>query len=102
MNTSAARKAAFVSACKDAVELGNRMARKSEDADTSVIADGILAGAIQYWLFSRAPCEDASCDGCQPFHTSAGRLHALLEFTKEMAAESEYFHLPTDTNVGHA
>ncbi len=49
----------FDSAFAKAVDLGNKLADKDKDADLWDIADGMLAGAIQYWLYSRQPCGDA-------------------------------------------
>jgi len=48
----------FDSAFTKAVDLGNRLADKDKDADLWDIADGLLAGALQYWLYSRQPCGD--------------------------------------------
>jgi hypothetical protein len=48
----------FDAAFSKAVDLGNRIADKDKDADLWDIADGLLAGAIQYWLYSRQPCGD--------------------------------------------
>ena len=45
----------FDSAFSKAVDLGNKLADKDKDADLWDIADGLLAGAIQYWLYSRQP-----------------------------------------------
>jgi len=49
----------FDSAFTKAVDLGNKLADKDKDADLWDIADGLLAGAIQYWLYSRQPCGSA-------------------------------------------
>ena len=40
----------FDAAFSKAVDLGNRIADKDKDADLWDIADGLLAGALQYWL----------------------------------------------------
>lgn len=85
-----------------AVALGNRVAEKDREADLWDIADGLLAGAIQYWLYSRQPCGDPKCEDCEPIATGEGRLQELLRLTRQFAEESEYFHQPTDTNVGRA
>ena len=62
----------FDSAFTKAVDLGNRMADKDKDADLWDIADGLLAGAIQYWLYSRQPCGDPRCQDCMPISTAEG------------------------------
>lgn len=85
-----------------AVELGNRLADENPDADSWDIADGLLAGAIHYWLFSRQPCEDPMCEDCAPLSTAEQRLAELLQLTREFAEDSDYFHSPNDTNIGRA
>lgn len=85
-----------------AVELGNGMAKEDQDADVWDVADGVLAGAIQFWLYSRQPCGDPRCEDCAPLSTAQARLADLQRLVREFAEESEYFHSPSDTNVGRA
>jgi len=92
----------FDSAAREAVELGNRIADQDQEADLWDVADGLLAGAIQYWLYSRQPCDDPMCEECQAVSTAEERLAELLRATEELARESEYFHSPHDLNVGRA
>ena len=61
-----------------------------------------LAGAIQYWLYSRQPCGDPRCRDCMPVSTAEGRMAELKRLMGELAAESEYFHTPADANAGRA
>jgi hypothetical protein len=84
------------------VALGNHLADEDKEADAWDIADGLLAGAIQYWLYSRQPCGDPRCEDCEPVSTAHGRTAALQQLVREFAEESEYFHSPTDSNVGRA
>ena len=84
------------------VALGNRLADEDNEADAWDIADGLLAGALQYWLYSRQPCGDPRCEDCVPIATAEGRLQTLQQLVVELARDSEYFHSPTDTNVGRA
>jgi len=84
------------------VDLGNRMADKDKEADLWDIADGLLAGAIQYWLYARQPCGDPRCEDCAPVSTAEGRFAELQRLVRELAAESEYYHSPADSNVGRA
>jgi len=93
---------AFDEAFGQIVELGNKLANADREADTWDVADGLLAGAIQFWLYSRQPCGDPRCEDCAPVNTAAGRLAKLEELTREFAEDSEYFHAPTDVNVGRA
>ena len=63
---------------------------------------GLLAGAVQYWLYSRQPCADPDCEECIPISTAEGRVEELRKLMRQFAQESEYFHSPTDRNVGRA
>lgn len=92
----------FSEAFGKAVDLGNRIADTDEKADLWDIADGLLAGAIQYWLYSRQPCSDPACEECAPISTAEGRLSELRKLVEQFAGESEYYHSPTDHNVGRA
>jgi len=92
----------FDGAFHRAVDLGNRVAIEDPEADVLDIADGLLAGAIQYWLFSRQPCGDARCEDCAAISTAEGRLTELQRLMKRLAEESEYYHSPSDVNVGRA
>jgi len=73
-----------------------------KDADLWDIADGLLAGALQYWLYSRQPCGDPRCHDCMPISTAQGRMAELKRLMEQLSAESEYFHTPTDANAGRA
>lgn len=92
----------FDEAFGKAVDLGNRIADKDEKADLWDIADGLLAGAVQYWLYSRQPCGDPKCEECLPIATAEARLSELRALIMQFAEESEYFHTPNDSNVGRA
>ncbi len=92
----------YDTAATQAVELGNRLADADQQADLWDIADGLLAGAIQYWLWSRQPCADPACPDCFALSTAELRLKELQRLVEELARTSEYFHSPTDTGAGHA
>src|SRR6185295_7752826 len=92
----------FDAAFSKTVDLANKMADKDKDADLWDIADGLLAGAIQYWLYSRQPCGDTRCQDCMPISTAEGRMSELKRLIEQLASESEYFHTPTDSNAGRA
>ncbi|MCW8827661.1 MAG: hypothetical protein OQK94_01255 [Gammaproteobacteria bacterium] len=89
-------------AARRAVELGNELANEEEQADLWDLADGLLAGAIHYWLYSRQPCDDPMCEECAPHATAEQRLTELLKLTTELARDSDYYHSPNDSNVGRA
>lgn len=92
----------FDSAFDKAVAIGNDMAEGDREADVWDIGDGVLAGAIQYWLYSRQPCGDPRCEDCAPISTAEGRMTELLRLVKQFAEDSEYYHSPSDINVGRA
>jgi hypothetical protein len=92
----------FDEAAATVVEMGNRLLDSNQDADPWEVASGILAGAIQYWLFAHQPCADPYCESCAEVSTAAQRMKLLQEEIKEFAEESDYFHSPTDSNAGRA
>ena len=48
----------FDRAAESVIELGNRIMDQDSTADVWEVASGLLAGAVQFWLFSRQPCDD--------------------------------------------
>ena len=89
-------------AAEQVIELGNRLLEADEEADAWDVADGLLAGAIQFWLYSRQPCDDPRCENCADVSTAELRLRKLMEEAKRSAEESTYFETPYDVNVGRA
>lgn len=89
-------------AARRVVELGNEVADLDQEADLWDIADGLLAGAVHYWLYAHQPCEDPMCEDCAEVGTAELRLAELRKLLDEFARESDYFHTPNDTNVGRA
>jgi len=85
-----------------AVDLGNQIADNDEKADLWDIADGLLAGAVQYWLYTRQPCGDPRCEDCLAIGTAEARMAELRRLIEQFSEESQYFHSPTDSNVGRA
>ena len=92
----------FSSGFEQCVQLGNRIASEDADADVWDVADGLLAGAVQFWLFSRQPCGDPRCEDCAPISTAEGRAAELRKLLQQFMEESEYYHSPQDSNVGRA
>ena len=84
------------------VELGNRMLDEDESADIWEVASGIMAGAVQFWLYSRQPCEDLFCRACTDISTPDRRLAALLNEVKNLGEESDYYTSANDTMTGTA
>jgi hypothetical protein len=94
--------AVFDEAAWRTVDLGNSMAQADEDADVWDIADGLLAGAVQYWLYSREPCDNPRCEDCAPLSTAEKRVAEMARLLRQYAEESEYYHSQNDSNVGRA
>ena len=84
------------------VELGNRMLDQDESAEVWEIASGMLAGAVQFWLYSRQPCEDPFCQACADISNAERRLQTLLRETHTLAQESDYYVSPSDFMTGTA
>ncbi|HRQ65690.1 MAG TPA: hypothetical protein PKZ76_12650 [Xanthomonadaceae bacterium] len=93
---------AFEEAARQAVEMANRIAEQFPDTDLRDIADGLLSGAIHYWLYARQPCEDPACPDCADIATAELRTASLIDHARDFAQTSDYFHSPTDHNVGRA
>jgi hypothetical protein len=92
----------FDEAFSQAVDLGNEIADADDKADLWDIADGLLAGAVQYWLYTRQPCGDPRCEECLSVGTAEARIAELRRLIDQFSTESQYFHAPTDSNVGRA
>ena len=92
----------FDEAFSKAVDLGNQIADDDDKADLWDIADGLLAGAVQYWLYSRQPCGDPACEECLPIGTAQVRIAELKRLVAQFSEESQYCHTPTDSNAGRA
>ena len=84
------------------VELANELAEQNPDADRWDIADGILSGAVHWWLYANAPCGDPTCENCAEVQTAELRMKILHELTAELTESSEYYHSPYDSNVARA
>lgn len=84
------------------VAFANRLAEENPDADPWEIADGLLSGAVHWWLYANAPCGDPACEDCADIRTAEARMKTLHELVRDMAETSEYYHSPNDENVAHA
>lgn len=84
------------------VEVGNRLAEQNPDADLWDIADGMLSGAVHWWLYANAPCGDPQCEDCASVQTAELRMQELKRLIREFAESSEYYHSRNDTNVANA
>ncbi len=102
VTTMADRDIDFDHAATQVVKLGNQLLDENEDVDDWEVASGLLAGAIQFWLFSHQPCDDPMCEACDEIRTAQQRLQKLVEETTQLAEDSDYYHSPRDANVGTA
>jgi len=84
------------------VSFANRLAEEHPDADLWEIADGLLSGAIHWWLYANSPCDDPACEDCESIRTAELRMKTLRELVTDMAETSEYYHSPNDEDVAHA
>lgn len=89
-------------AADEVVALGNRILDADEDHDSWDVASGLLAGAVQFWLYSRQPCDNPMCEDCADISTPERRLRKLLEEVREQAEGSDYYDAPNDMNFGTA
>jgi len=95
--------ATFQDAYARTVDVGNTVANDDEnETDVWDVADGMLAGALQFWLYSRQPCGDPLCEDCATLSTSAARMAELRKLVEHFTTESDYFHTPLDQDVGRA
>lgn len=92
----------FDQAAESVIELGNRMLDRDSGADLWEVASGLLAGAVQFWLFSRQPCDDPFCESCAEVSTAERRLRKLVEEARQLAEDSDYYASPHDVNAGSA
>lgn len=92
----------FDEAADQVVDLANRLAEDNPDCDLWALADGIVAGAVHYWLYAHQPHGDAEDEEWAVIGTAVRRLKELTRLVRESAEESEYFHTPNDADVGRA
>jgi hypothetical protein len=84
------------------VDLANKLAEANPDADPWDIADGMLSGAVHWWLYANTPCGKPGCEDCADVQTAELRMQTLRRLITEMAETSEYYHSPNDTDVARA
>ena len=83
------------------VDLGNRLL-VDESADFHEVASGIMAGAVQFCLYSRQPCKDPFCETCAEISTPERRIAVLLKEAHILAEESDYYCSVNDVHTGNA
>jgi hypothetical protein len=83
-------------------ELGYRLLEEDESADVWEVASGILAGAVQFWLYSRQPCKDPLCQACADISSPDKRVALMLQEVRALSEESDYYSTLNDVTYGSA
>lgn len=94
-----ANQALFDEAADAVVALGNELADANPDADPWALADGLIAGAVHFWLYAHQPQDVPNEDDMM---SSSERIEELARQVVQSAEESEYLHSPRDHDVGNA
>jgi len=92
----------FDDAADQVVDLGNEIADANPDGDLWAIADGLIAGAVHFWLYAHLPDEQADAEEMDGLMTANQRIEALMDLLRESAVDSEYLHSPHDLDAGRA
>ena len=94
--------ATYEQVAETVVELGCRLLDEDESADTWEVASGILAGAVQFWLYSRQPCKDPFCQACDEISSPEKRVAMMLRESRSLSEESDYYSSINDVTYGSA
>ena len=92
----------FDAAAERMIALGNELLEQDADSDSWEVASGLLAGAVQFWLYAHQPCGNPGCESCAEVDTAEKRLQTLTDQIRQSAMESAYYHTPFDANAGSA
>lgn len=92
----------FEDTADQVVDLGNRIADANPDGDLWAIADGLVAGAVHYWLYAHQPEPEADSEDMEGLMTASQRIETLVGLLRESAMDSEYLHSPNDLDAGRA
>ncbi|NCO19417.1 MAG: hypothetical protein GW900_05105 [Gammaproteobacteria bacterium] len=92
----------FDEAADQVVDLGNEISDANPDGNLWAIADGLVAGAVHFWLYAHQPDGQGDDEEMDGLMTSAQRVETLVNLLKESAMESEYLHSPNDLDAGRA
>lgn len=84
------------------VDLGNEIADANPEGNLWAIADGLIAGAVHFWLYAHQPDGSTDDSEMEGLMTASQRIDTLVALLKESAMESEYLHSPHDPDVGRA
>ena len=92
----------FDDAADQVVDLGNQIADANPEGDLWAIADGLIAGAVHFWLYAHQPDDQADEEDMEGLMTASARIDALVGLLRESAIDSEYLHSPNDLDAGRA
>ncbi|MFO7763866.1 MAG: hypothetical protein R6V61_09065 [Wenzhouxiangellaceae bacterium] len=92
----------FDEAADQVVDLGNGIADANPEGDIWAIADGLIAGAVHFWLYAHQPDEHADEEEMDGLMTANQRIEALMALLRDSAIDSEYLHSPHDLDAGRA
>jgi hypothetical protein len=92
----------YEEAADQVVDLGNKIADAHPEGDLWAIADGLIAGAVHYWLYAHQPDGETDSDDMEGMMTGNQRLESLIGLLRETAMDSEYLHSPNDHDAGRA
>jgi len=85
-------------AAEGVIELANGIIDSDESADVWDVASGMLAAAVQYWLFTRQPCNNPMCEACGETGTAQRRMKVLLAEVQRLAEDSDCYDTPQDAS----
>lgn len=92
----------FDDAADQVVDLGNEISESNPEGDLWAIADGLVAGAVHFWLYAHQPDGESDEEEMDGLMTASQRIETLIGLLRESAMESEYLHSPHDPDVGRA
>ena len=92
--------ALFDEAADAVVDLGNQFTEDNLDADPWAVADGLIAGAVHYWLYAHQPEQPVPTE--DDLLSARERVEELVNLVMQAAEDSEYLHSPQDNDVGRA
>ncbi len=92
----------FDDAADQVVDLGNEISEAHPDGNLWAIADGLIAGAVHFWLYAHQPDAESDEEEMDGLMTASQRIETMIGLLRESAMESEYLHSPHDPDVGRA
>ncbi len=90
----------FDEAADAVVDLGNQIAENNQEIDPWALADGLIAGAVHYWLYAHQPENPVPSE--DDLLSARERVEELVNLVMQAAEDSEYLHSPLDKDVGRA